>query len=176
MLKQIRTGEHFAKDMQCNPAISSDHRVKDEANDVTVQVSLTCQVLVYSDQTIHNAAASAYQHDGVATFGAGYGLVGDMVMGVITPLDANNVPQLVFNVAGIWSFQYTDARRQAIGLMIAGKSQDAARLLLDTRKDIQNVAISTSGVPGSALPTSLENIKIVVKKVTGLINRVPTPG
>jgi hypothetical protein len=168
VMKQIRAGEHLAKDMQCNPGIVANHHVNSEASDVSVQVSLTCQALVYSDQTIHNAAASAYQHDGVANFGAGYGLVGDMVMGAITTSNTNNDPQLIFNVAGIWSFQYTDARKQDIRRMIAGKSQDAARLLLHARKDIQNVAISTSGIPGSALPSSLENIKIVVTKVSGL--------
>ncbi len=170
VMKQIRAGEHLAKDVQCKPAISSDHRVKDEASDVTIQVSLTCQALVYSEQTVYNAATSAYQHDGVAKFGAGYSIVGAMVMGTITAVNtiANSAPQLSLNVAAIWSFQYTDARKQDIGHLIAGKSQDAVRLLLHARKDIQDVAISTSGVPGSALPSSLTNITIVVKKVTGL--------
>ncbi len=168
VMKQIQTGEHLAKDMECKPTITSSQRVNAEASDVTVQVSLTCQALVYSDKVIHDATTSAYQHDGVAKFGAGYNLVGDMVMGTITASNANADPQLVFNVSGIWSFQYTDARKQDIERMIAGKSQDAARLLLHVRKDIKNVVISTSGVPGSALPSSPESIKIVVTNVTGL--------
>jgi len=170
VMQQIHTGEYLAKDMQCNPKISSNHRVKDEASDVTVQVSLTCQALVYSEQTVHTAAASVYQHDGVAKFGDGYSVVGDMVMGTITTLNSptNNAAQLSLNVAGIWSFQYTDARKQDIERIVAGKPQDAARLLLSTRKDIQSVAISTSGIPGSALPSSSENIKIVATKVDGL--------
>jgi hypothetical protein len=91
-----------------------------------------------------------------------------MVMGTISNSNVNNDPQLVFNVAGIWSFQYTDARKQDIERMIAGKPQDAVRLLLHVRKDIQNVVISTSGIPGSALPSSPASIKVIVTNVTGL--------
>jgi hypothetical protein len=168
VMQQIQTGEHLAQDMECKPIIASNHRVNDEASAVTVQVSVVCQALVYSDQVVHTAAASLYQHDGVAKFGDGYNLVGDMVMGTILTSDVNNDPQLVLNVAGIWSFQYTDARKQDIERMIAGKSQDAARLLLHARKDIQHVVIATSGIPGSALPSSPESITIIVTKVTGL--------
>jgi hypothetical protein len=170
VIKQIRTGEYLAKGVQCVPAISSNHRVKDEASDVTVQASLTCQALVYSKQAVDNAATHAYQHDGVAKFGDGYVILGDMLVGTITALNGivNDTPQLLLNVTAIWSFQYTDARRQEIGRIIAGKSQDTVRLLLHARKDVQNVTISTSGVPGSALPSSPSHIAIVVKKVTGL--------
>jgi hypothetical protein len=168
VMQQIQTGEHLAKDMECKSTIASNHRVNDEASAVTVQVSVACQALVYSDQVVHTAVASLYQHDGLARFGDGYNLVGDMVMGAISTSNVNNNPQLVLNVAGIWSFQYTDARKQDIERMIAGKPQDAARLLLHVRKDIQNVVIATSGIPGSALPSSPESITITVTKVTGL--------
>ncbi len=166
--KQIKADEHLATDMQCTPGVSANHRVNSEAGDVTVQVNLTCKGLVYSDQTIHDAATSAYQKDGTTKFGVGYDVVGNMVMGTITKSNVNNDPQLVFSMDGIWSFQYTQAHKQDIERLIAGKSQDAARLLLHARKDMQTVAISTSGFPGSALPSSPASISIVAKKVTGL--------
>ena len=140
-----------------------------EASDVTVRVSLTCKGLVYDEQTLHDIAISMYQKDGLAKFGDGYHVVGDMVMGTVMHAisNVNSNPQLLFTLSGIWSFQYTQARKQDIEHMIAGKPEDAALLLLHIRKDIRNVTISTSGLPGSALPSSPASITIIVNKVTG---------
>ena len=167
--QQIKPDESMAGDIQCTPNSSSNHKANDQSNDVTVNFSTTCAVLVYKDQDLRQAAIVAYQADGPARFGEGYGLVGDMQ--IAPPLLSNatvDSAQFVFQINGIWDYQWTPQRQRELSNLIAGRPQDDAMQLLGGREGVQNVSISGNWFPGSAMPTNPAAIKFALTKVNGL--------
>jgi VCBS repeat-containing protein len=163
--QQVKSGELLVQDPSCSPNISPDHKPQDEAASVTVKVSLTCMALAYRNQQLQDAAAQAYNQDGTAHFGKGYNVVGATVLSKPTfvPGDSFSI-----SVNGIWTFQYTDQSQLALKKLIAGKPTSDALQMLHTRKDIQNVTLTTDGGFGTAVPSVLPQIKLNIDKVNGL--------
>ncbi|HTK07298.1 MAG TPA: baseplate J/gp47 family protein, partial [Ktedonobacteraceae bacterium] len=162
---QIHKDDLLVHAIACTSDTGADHKANDEAANVTVKVTVSCNTLVYTAQTLHDAAVKAYQSDGSARFGSGYGVVGDIVAGKPAPADEG---VFTMQIDGIWSYQYTQAHLQEIKSLIAGKKSGDALKLLQARKDIQHVSLTTSGGLGTAVPTALDNIQLHVATVTGL--------
>lgn len=162
--KQIHKDEHPVQDVQCTPDTSSDHQANDHVATVSVKAAVTCNVLVYTNQALHDTAVKDYQNDGTTQFGNGYNVVGDMI--VSQPTAAAGMFSI--KIDGIWSFQYTPARQQDIQHLIAGHSRADALQLLQARHDMQKVTLVTTGGFGTAVPTGLNDIKLIIAKVDGL--------
>ena len=161
--QQIKADERQATDIQCTPKSSSNHNANDQSNDVTINFSTTCAVLVYKDQDLQQAAMAAYKADGPARFGEGYALVGNMQIGSPTLSNATvDSAQFTFPINGTWSLQWTPLRQRELLNLIAGKSQDDALQILGGREGVQNVNISGNWFPGSALPTNPNDIKFAL--------------
>jgi len=163
--KQLHADEHFVQDPQCKPNIDSNHKANDEAGDVSIKVTVTCSALAYTDQALRDTAVNAYKHDGNDQFGSEYGVAGDVVTSKPTRGDNNT---FTLKADGVWSYQYTSQRQQQLKNQIAGKKQQDALTFLHNRKEIKDVSLTTTGLPGNAVPSALENIKLVVNQVVGL--------
>ncbi len=162
---QIQGNELPLQNIQYTSNTSSNHNANDEVNNVTVTVSITCSILVYTEQAIDDTAISVYQNQGSVQFGSDYGIVG--VMRTSKPfLSHDNV--FTVGVDAIWSFQYTPSHLQEIKRLIAGETSRDALQLLHERDDIQHVTLATTGGIGSAVPTKLDDIRLVVAKIDGL--------
>ncbi len=167
--QQIKADERQAADIQCTPKSSSNHNANDQSNDVTINFSTTCAVLVYKDQDLQQAAIAAYKADGLARFGEGYDVVGNIQVTPIVPNDASvDSAHFTFPISGIWTFQWTLQRQKELLNMIAGKPQDEARQIISGRESVKEVSISGNWFPGSALPANPNDIKFAVTKVSGL--------
>ncbi|MBA2682611.1 MAG: hypothetical protein H0U76_29985 [Ktedonobacteraceae bacterium] len=167
--QQVKSDEHMAGDIQCTPKSSSNHKANDQSNDVTVNFSTTCAVLVYKDQDLQQAAVTTYKADGPARFGEGYDLVGNMQIGSPTLSNATvDSAQFTFPINGIWTLQWTPQRQKELLSAIAGKPQDDAMQILGGREGVKDVSISGNWFPGSALPSNPDDIKFVATKVNGL--------
>ncbi len=167
--QQIKADERQAADIQCTPKSSSNHNANDQSNDVTINFSIACAVLVYKDQDLQQAAIAAYKADGLARFGEGYDVVGNIQVTPIVPNDASvDSAHFTFPISGIWTFQWTLQRQKELLNMIAGKPQDEARQIISGRESVKEISISGNWFPGSALPANPNDIKFAVTKVSGL--------
>ena len=163
--QQITSDERQATDIQCTPKSSSNHNANDQSNDVTINFSMTCAVLVYKDQDLQQAAMAAYEADGPARFGEGYGLIGNMQIGSPTLGNATvDSAQFTFPINGIWTFQWTPQRQRELLNQIEGRTQEDALQLIGGRESVQNVDISGNWFPGSALPTDPNEIKFALNR------------
>ncbi len=106
VMQQIQPGERLAEDIQCTPNTLSNHKANDQVNDVTITVSVTCAVFVYNEQTLRQAAITAYKADSLVKFGQSYDVVGAMQVAspVITTTGGVDSAQFLIQIAGIWSF------------------------------------------------------------------------
>jgi VCBS repeat-containing protein len=165
--QQVNSGELLVQDPSCSPKISSDHQPQDEAASVTVKVSVTCSGLTYRNQQLLDAALQEYNQDGTTHFGKGYNVVGATVLSKPTFISGSS-GSFSITVNGIWTFQYTDQSQLELKKLIAGKPTSDALQTLHARKDIQNVTVTTNGGFGSAVPSTLSQIKLSIGKVNGL--------
>jgi VCBS repeat-containing protein len=165
--QQVKSGELLVQDPSCSPKISPDHQPQDEAASVTVKVSLTCSALTYRTQQLQDAAVQAYEQDGITHFGKGYSVVGTTVLSKPVFVSGSS-GSFSIAVNGIWTFKYTDQSQLELKKLIAGKPSSDALQMLRTRKDIQNVTLTTEGGFGSAVPSALPQIKLIIGKVNGL--------
>jgi len=168
---QIHPNEHLVNSVQCAPSVTSDHNAGDRATNVTVTVKITCSGEVYDQQEAQLIATNLLKQQAAKTPGPGYALVGDLVTKVTQIMVTD--PQkgtllLQVKAEGIWVFLISDAQKQALANLIAGKSKHDAQALLLKQPGIARANIVLSGGDGNTLPTDPTQITIVVQSVSGL--------
>jgi serine/threonine protein kinase len=96
--------------------------------------------------------------------GGGYSLVGQIKTAVTnaTVGDQNTVA-LTVSAQGLWVYQFTDAQKQALARLIAGKGMEEAQRLLASQPGVARASITLSGGIGQTLPSDPAKIKIVVQ-------------
>ena len=168
--KQIQANEQFVSTPECTPNIKANHKADDRATDVTVTVTVTCKGEVYNQQAARSMAADWLRSDAASQLGDHYALVGDMVIGtpVVVTTDANGIVSLNVSAEGIWAYQFSDAQKQTIAQLIAGKSLADAQALLQKQAGVKKVNVTTADGWGTALPTTPSDIKFIVLPVSGL--------
>jgi len=164
---QTKKNELLDQDPTCTSNVSSDHNANDTASNVTVKVSVRCQALAYTNQDLQASALQAYKTDGNTQLGNGYSIVGATQVGKPSQVAAGD-DTFTVAVDGIWTFQYTTQSLQELKKSIAGKTASDALQILEQRKDIQHVTLTTEGGFGTAIPTDLAQIKLSIGKVNGL--------
>lgn len=162
---QTKKNELLDQDPTCTSNVSSDHNANDNASNVTVKVNVRCQALAYTNQDLQASALQAYKTDGNTQFGSSYSIVGATQVG--KPITDSN-DSFSIAIEGIWTFQYTMQSQQELRKSIVGKTASDALQILEQRKDIQHVTLTTEGGFGTAIPTNLTQIKLIIGKVNGL--------
>lgn len=162
---QTKKNELLDKDPTCTSNVSSDHNANDNASNVTVKVNVRCDALAYTNQDLQASALQAYKTDGNTQLGSGYSIVGVTQVG--KPI-TDSGDSFAVDIDGIWTYQYTAQSQQDLKKSIAGKTASDALQILEQRKDIQHVTLTTDGGFGTAMPTDLTQIKLIIGKVNGL--------
>ncbi len=168
--KQLRTNEQFASPPECVPKTSANHKANDRVTDVTVTVSVTCTAQAYEPQAVQSMAADWFKTDTASQLGAHYARAGDVLTSspLVQPTsDKNSIPFSV-NAQGVWVYQFSDAQKQEIARLIAGKPLADAQALLQKQTGVKKVNVTTADGWGTALPTSLNDIKFIMVSVPGL--------
>ena len=164
--KQVRASERVAGQSQCSSQTSADQKAGALARQATVQVTVTCSVLVYDNAAARQSLTSSLRQKELAdsTLGAAYALDGQIVItkafATHTPLGSAAYLSVQFHAQGLWVYQFTSAVLRSLAAQIAGKSQADARALLLRQPGILGVQFSTS----SGLPASASAIQISVQQ------------
>ncbi|HEY7418467.1 MAG TPA: hypothetical protein VH593_25025, partial [Ktedonobacteraceae bacterium] len=66
-----------------------------------------------------------------------------------------------FSADGVWAYQFSDAQKQTLAQLIAGKNVQAAQQALDAQPGVERATIQLFG--GQTLPSDPAKITIVVQ-------------
>ena len=99
----------------------------------------------------------------MSDLGTHYGLVGNVATNLTSATltaTTQGAITLIVNAEGIWAFEFSDAQKQVLVKLIAGKKMDEAQTLLFSQAGVKRVDIQFSR---DTLPTDASRITIVVK-------------
>lgn len=163
---QIKPNEQLVGTPQCTPKTSANHKAGDRVAQVTVKVSFTCTGEVYDHDGALAMAANLLTQQAATDPGGGYALVGKITTAV-TNAAANNQGTVMLTVSaeGVWAYQFSDAQKQSLAQLIAGKRVPEANQTLAAQPGVVKATIQLAG--GQTLPTNPAKITIVVQTIPG---------
>jgi hypothetical protein len=145
-------------------AVTPNHKVGDEAKNVTVTVSEMCSAVAYNREAVEERVTSFLSDLAGKKLGHGYSRIGNIHVSVkeATITRAATLPVFVsFQAQGTWGYAVTKEGEQRIKLLIAGKNKHDALQILRSLPGIQEAAIS--GIDDLAkLPKSVSAIHLVI--------------
>ncbi len=163
-LGQVHSGERLIGP-DCSTGVRSDHQVGDHASSVTLTVTATCTGEAYDEQAALRLGDSLLSQEAAKNPGAGYALVGQIVTTISgSAISDARTGRLAITVAvhGIWIYQFTDARRQSLVRLIAGRSEAEARRLLLAQTGVSAAEIQLVRSGGALLPSNPGQITLTL--------------
>src|SRR6266699_324092 len=142
----------------CKPTTTANHRIGEEAKEVTITVSESCSGIAYNAHDLHLLATQMITHQPTQT---GYTLLGNVTASVIhaTITDqACGIATLTVKLDATYIHQITPGEKQQLVNMIAGKSKSSALHTLVSQPGIQAASIRFTG--GDTLPHDPSHITI----------------
>lgn len=156
---EIRNGQELLL-LPCDPTVTTNYNVGDEATQVRVEVSETCSGLSYDLVALQKTATRVLTQQAATQLGAGYHQYGQVQISTSTLRQTprtNNVA-LSFRIQGTWVYQIDE---QHIKALIAGKPRLTVLHILAQTPGIKTVSIA--GVSdNSQLPTDTSHIKLTI--------------
>jgi len=166
----VHANERLVGTPACKPNVTSDRKVGDKTTTVTVSVSYTCTGEVYDYGGARAMAAHLLTNQANTQLGSGYAPVGNIktTLTSATLTDAKNgTVTLLVDAEGVWAYQFTDAQKQALAMLIAGKTKSEAQSLLASQKGVGQVVITLTGGNSDTLPTDVKKITILIQNASG---------
>jgi hypothetical protein len=166
----VHTNERLIGTPTCKPNVTSDYKAGDKASIVSVSVSFACTGEAYDYDGALAMAAQLLTNQANTQLGSGYAPVGTIktTLTGATLTDAKSgTITLTVDAGGVWMYQFTDAQKQALARLIAGKTKSKAQSLLASQIGVGQVEITVSAGNGSTLPTDVSKITIVVNNASG---------
>jgi VCBS repeat-containing protein len=145
--------------------VTSDHAAGDEAAKVTVTVTMSCTVEAYDNDGAQAMAKKLLSNQAANDPGSGYGLMGNITTAVGQPTlvdTAHSTLSLPVNAEGIWVYQWNDAQKQDLAKLVAGRSAQDAKMLLQGQKGVSAVNIQLSSGSNGVLPSEASHITVDV--------------
>ncbi len=150
--------------LPCNPIISTNHHVGEEATTVKVTVSETCNAVAYNSQELETKATSFLITQAQHKAGVRYSMFGTVQVSVKQTSITNIAPHLVFlsfQATGTWIYGISPTTQQQIKHVLAGKTTQHAQQLLTAQPGIEQASIHFSGFGDeSQIPKQTSNIHI----------------
>jgi hypothetical protein len=135
-----------------------DHKVGDDAKELTINASMSVTALAYSANDLKSAAMASAQNALASQVPSGYQLVPESV-NVGEPATANG--QYSVAVKADARATISDARAKEIAKAVAGKSVSDAKAFLGTLPEVQSVDISSSpGFLPARIPSNASKITV----------------
>ncbi len=160
---QLYSGEELITS-SCDPHVSTDHKIGDEAKQVSVTVSVTCSGIAYVAQNVYANATQLIPAQANKTLGADYRLMGDIQVTIVQVKVINprqGLVSLVVQVTGTWVYQMNPNMQEHLLHLISGKSKQQAIATLLSFPGIAGVQITLKG-GNQTLPEDPRSITIVV--------------
>ena len=159
---QLRPGEALVQPVSCAWAVRSDHQPGDEAVELTVTLTESCQGEAYQQSELAQRVSQALTSAAQRQLGRGYRLTGAMQTTILHLQLKNGISTLVIQGVGAWEYQITQARCRALAARIAGKSRQQALLTLTQAQGIEAASIALPGNGTSSLPADPARIAFIV--------------
>ena len=171
LLGKLNANERSFGDPQCSSNVKSDHAAGDEAANVTVTVTMNCTVEAYDNDGAQAMAKKLLSNQAANDPGSDYGLMGNITAAVGQPTlvdTAHGTISLPVNAEGVWVYQWNDAQKQDLAKLVAGRSAQDAKMLLQGQKGVSAVNIQLSSGSNGVLPPEASHITVDVAPVAGL--------
>jgi hypothetical protein len=163
---QAITGENLTSPL-CSQKVLADHRIGEEAREVTVTVSDTCSSIAYAAYDVDQDATQIETVEAVKRLGTGYSLRGDIQVTIrhatITN-QARGIATLAVTLDAIYVYQLSPGEKQHLVRLVAGKPKQQAISLLLTQPGIQGVQITVKG-GNQMLPQDPGRITICIQYI-----------
>jgi hypothetical protein len=157
---QVRSDETLIVPLPCTPLVSPDHQAGTEATEVQVTVSLICTGEVYRTSVYQAAVAQLVTH-AAQPLGPGYAQTGTIQASITTSTyRPHGAVTLTVKGAGTWTYQISEAEREAITRSIAGKSKAQATAFLLAMPGVQSAAIDEER--SDQLPGDGSRIQVII--------------
>lgn len=166
----IHANERLIGAPACNPNVTSDHNAGDRATTVTVSVNYICTGEAYDYDGARAMGTQLLNNQANTQLGSGYAPVGNIqtTLTGATLTDAKKgTVTLMIDAEGVWAYQFTDAQKQALVKLIAGKTKSEAQTLLASQAGVGQVVITLPNGNGDTLPTDVNKITIVIQNASG---------
>jgi VCBS repeat-containing protein len=165
---QLQQGEQLIGTPQCSPHIRANHEAGYQTSSVTVTVSFTCTGEAYDQAGALMLAQTLLTTEAQSKLGTAYALVGQIKTNQVNAtLDDQGNVTITVNAEGVWAFQFSNAQKQALAQLIAGKSRQEAMNLLAAQTGVAQGDIQLAGGNGQTLPTDSQKITVVIQPVPG---------
>ena len=166
---QLKPGEQLAAATNCPATVSKDRPVGDQGVNIastTVTVSVTCQAQAYDQNGMQSLVSTLLQQKARTDAGAAYSLQGTIITHAqVQQINADHSVSLLVTSRGLWVYQVSNAQKQQLARLIAGKASDTAKTLLLAQIGVHAATISS----GSAtLPSAPGQITIALQPVPAL--------
>jgi hypothetical protein len=164
--QQLGANEQMIGSIQCNPQIQSHHQANDRVTSFTLQVSVTCKGEAYDPRAVQAMAVQVAKTNVTPH----YTVVGDVITGtpIFSNVDNQGTATFTVSTEDIAVYAFDASEKQQLAQSIAGKRQSDAFVVLLGQPGVTSATITTTGWWGNALPTTVQNITIVVKGSAGL--------
>ncbi len=158
------TAEEALTTPLCSEEVTADHRIGEEAKDITVTVSETCSSIAYVAHDVYQDATQLLTTDATRKLGTTYSLIGAIQVHIIHAAitkSRQGQATILVQITGTWVYQITPDMQQHLIKLIAGKTQQQALALLLTSPGIQGAQISMKG-GNRTLPTNPGSITMII--------------
>jgi hypothetical protein len=154
---QVHPDETLLAPFSCQQSVTPDHRVGDEAAQVTITVSEACTSMAYSTQAYQNLLMQIESQEVKRQLGDGYRLQSSIAQ--VTPKDHRTL-DLQVKIAGMWAYQFTEMQQEHIKALLAGKNKAQATATLLHIPGVQSASLAIKN-NGTVLPTDSTDIHLV---------------
>jgi hypothetical protein len=165
LLGKLKTNERSFGNPQCSPTVTSNHTVGDEATKVTISVLMTCTLEAYDNDGAQAMAKTLLSSQAATDLGTDYGLKGNITTTIGQPTladPAHAIISLPVTAEGVWVYQWSDAHKQHLAKLVAGKSAQDAKMLLLRQKGVSAANILLPSDSDGVLPPNSSNITVDV--------------
>ncbi len=167
---QVSPNERLVGQVQCQPAVTSDHPVGSNASQVTVSVSVTCHAQAYDYGAVVRLVTSVLMQQAMTALGTGYALRGTISTTITqagaAPHAKPGTLTLLVTGQGVWVYQIRTAEQARLSRLIVGLSRQAAVQVLQQQEQhhLAAVHIQVTGLwtDGTRLPADPTRIQLVV--------------
>ena len=162
LLSKMAPGEVMAQQPVYTTAASSDNPVGSQANQVTVHVTVSSNVIVYN-HTVAGALAMQLLHEQASqTLGTSYQQRGTATVGVphVVQQGKNGVIYLSVPVREVWVYSFSAQQFSQWKQSIRGMTLDAALVYLNAQKGVEAVQIHLP-FGTDHFPTTVDQITIL---------------
>lgn len=166
---QLKSGEQLAQATNCPSTTTPSNPIGDRGVNVTsstVTVSVTCSAVAYDGNGMQGLVSQLLQKQAASSAGPGYALDGNIVVqSQVQQVNDDKTVSLVVTAKGLWVYQFSNQQKQQLAKLVAGKSINSAKAILQAQPGVRSVTISSNN---ATLPTDPSQIAVNVQLPSGL--------